>query len=592
MASVPRFVLVTALLAALVSLPTGVTADAPNESDVGPGSCVDSVILGTSAATPPVPREIAVDRLSKNYRSYWSGDRDYRLSNRVGSALTNQTKLNKAAACSTDISWSRPPDVSPWVSAAHPSFSGGDRGQTVYPEGTSLSSGAYIKDAYVRIFSVTPSTNVQADDGNQLFINSNGTVRAIIDYRVRTREDDTTGSTRRFYSDNDARVEKVELLVDGEVVDSAEPGSKHPTLDYARQSTASELTVRAVINSSWGVESYTCFGNWTDDGTTCSGRYETSVGTQSHSYTVSTTRNVTVSDPQITGERATFQGNDSGAYVKIDQPWRSISLGPSGEATVQGRWRFYTRTPTDFTSFYQTDGSTRTSRSIPVRALQVYAIPATREAQINQSDGRRLTLTHQFGSIRPVRSPPDRVQISNASETRDLDGIEVRSNHDAAFYRNVEVSGMVRGADSDGHLASHTTVRRPNVSVEATDRTNQQTTLRISAGLDGRPVENGTIELRNTTATLADPGETTITLEGTGSRIFQATYRPAERWWAASTPLMKTSQTVVIQPATPTFKWVIDFIALTILWFLPLGILLLALDYMANGKLINVANRT
>lgn len=586
--------LLVALLALFVAglgIPPAAATDAELQQ-LGPGHCVDSIELGSSPSTPPAPRENVQEQLSKDYRSYWSDDSDHQLSAIGRSVFLNMSGINTVAACSMDISWADPPDVSPWVAAEHDEFDEGDDSWTVHPSGTTLSSGSYIKDAYVRIFSITPSTVVKADSGEEMYIDEDGTVRALIDFRTEMPTDDTTGTTRHLYSSKGKSIDSVSLLVDGEVVDTVSPSSKHPVLHYSDQSDASNITVRATLNVSWVEEFFACSGGWSGDGWTCNGTYRTSTESKSNTFSVTTTKQVTVADPTVSGTRGTFPDNQSGAYFETDQPWRRIVLDTSANATVQGRWRFYSRTPTDYLSFYKTKGSDTQSRSIAVRPLQVYAIPATQGAQINRSGyGNQLRVTDQVGPLRNVSAPANRVEVTYANPTRELQGIAVRSNHDPEFYRDVRVKGIVRGTESSEQISPIRRVRRPNVSVHRVERTKNNTTLELSAQVSGTPVSQGTVQFRNRSVPLSGPAATEVVVTGTGSRAFQATFVPDTGWWAASTPMIESSQTVVIQPSTPGFTWILELVLVTILWFIPLGLLLLGFDYLTNGRLLKRSTR-
>src|SRR6056297_1114442 len=73
--------------------------------------------------------------------------------------VTSRSEFIRRLAQSTDIPFTRPPQAAgDWNRGDFDDYTPGNQRSSVHPIGASLTDGVYIKDAYVSIFAIQPST--------------------------------------------------------------------------------------------------------------------------------------------------------------------------------------------------------------------------------------------------------------------------------------------------------------------------------------------------------------------------------------------------------------------------------------------------
>ena len=541
------------------------------------------------------------------FRSIWSGDPDYPTLNESDRAGTDD--LAPMSTCRYDRVFTDPPDADAWNEPEQGSYPAGERDFAARPAETSWESGGggRITHAYVELFSTTPSTVVHQRDSTQRLVAPDGTVRALVDYRLPEPED--SGDTSRSI---DSHSVESELYVDGTQVDSTTDDP--PELEYTGLSGTADLRVESTIEVTIKERTVTTTCRTTTDGSVVCWT-DVDIDYEEYSHTVSDSRTVRVQDLSgldVDGGAGTIHEpgapvNDTVVGVSISGMWRSVQSDAGYR--VHNEWRYYTRTD-EFWTEWETSGDAPGDEFNGVRPVEVHAVPVTAEPEVTRwqlgeqrGDGELEPDIHA-NVTRPTMAPqptlPPEINISREPESPTDDHFRIWSGASLQNTGEFEVNGLVRG-----HSATHsvptselTPIRPVNITAAVVSESGDQTDLEVLVETQaGDPVEQGQLTITTREATVqrslsGTGGEVVVTLPHDEYETSQIEYEPAELFWQQSGDAAVRATTVPdhVEPDFWEFAKILELIVVTLVWFLPLGLLLYGMDILTNGKLLRWFN--
>ncbi|WP_042662862.1 hypothetical protein [Haloferax sp. ATB1] len=436
---------------------------------------VSSSIIGLAAAQPPRP-ETETNGLTENEAAtLWSRDSDRYVSQQAYQQQygDDRTALHQLAN-GTDITFTRPPaTAATWTRNDFADLEAGGPDTSTYPPHASLEDGTFIDDAHATIFAVTPSTrgHLEASE-TSLYIAPNGTVRGLVDYRVRVPTGNETGNQTVDWALVSHEIEDIRLKINGIPVATAS-GTHTPTLQYqTTRSWGANLTLEATISVRLKKTIETTVG----------GQSETTVNYRTETRTVSDTLDTEIYDLAAYPYYAQYPNGDTGVAVFQSRPWQGYTLTDDESARVRGVWRFYTARNTDWdTLVTSTSASTNTTQSdaIPVR---VHAYPSQigpRAEPVRDGPDIIDTWGADRASPRETIGENVTVEVVNESYTPTY-GLAVRAK--TVDREALRVGGIVRGVNAtivDPQVGSARQLRESNLSVELVSQTTSNATLRV-----------------------------------------------------------------------------------------------------------------
>ena len=610
------------------------TVDSERAHDLASGYRQVDCFNSSSPPTHPNATELPSWTHSLNetqFRMYWSGDMDYTNPNINRSQVRGPTGFRGAAACQNDIWFPYPPDMSDWNNGELGRYNDLGKQTSVYPDRVAPTSNGPIKDAYIEVFRVTPSTVVHHHNGTTQYVRPNGSVKAIANYRVETPNSTIKPTRTVTWSVVDTEIEDLELWVNGSIEDFVSSTTK-PTFQFTNTRGNSTLRVNGTVNVTF--QKTTTFSV---NGT---------IRTSKHVVTedISDTRRVRTQklNGAVYGETADHR-NSSGAVVNVPMMWRNIQFTNAGES-VHSRWFFYTRSPSGW-EHWSKSTSPRTTSSGPfnkIRPLQVHAVPLKGDpaSGIGEKRGAATKFTGSNGDY--TRNNEDFRVASAAGPTAHGDvntsvsvnlnitegytktqRVEVREagSNNPYKYQDVVVTGIVRGSKESGWLNKPTIVHPTNLTAEVTNRSKKGTEIEISIlSPTDQPVKQGTLildpghpgartglNITHTYTTGGAPsspatvintyasGTIVVRIPQTNIRELKMRYIPPEAWWdqiirlGPVTAAMGTTETTQrVGGGFPAVKHLVELVVLTLLSFGPMLAMLYLADVLTNGRLIGL----
>ena len=503
-------------------------------------TAVLAVTAGSTAADPPPANAT---------RTVDARDTDPCLTSAAYNATYGQppTPTQQFATC-TDLTYAAPPaHAATMTAAAFPAIEPGSADTSVHPLHADLVSGGTIADAHATVFTVHPATRVHLDPTTtRQYIAPTGTVRALVDYRVR----DNLGPNRSVRSHT---VRTVTLDIGTEQVAST-TGTQTPTLSYNTTQTGEQpLTVTAEIAVTIAV-----------DGP------RTTTFTQT--VTVSDTRSVWVYRLTPEAYTARYPDGRGGLAVYQGNPWHSLTLSEDGTHRVRGVWRYYTARDPRWDRLTVARATATTTRPAAATPLRVAAFPAQIGPRaVPVRDGPTLTAVWGVTTRSPATRLPPNVSVGVISDeyTRSY-GVAVRN--ETLDPRRVQVHGVVRGVSAPLSEVTRTArpIREPNLSVRLTDASSSAATfritvrdsqtgapLRVTESATPRPIvangPDGTLSINGEPVTLGPDGTATRTVAEPG--LYTVRFEPAS-WRTTSPAYTAASDTVRWHPLGTLAGWV------------------------------------
>jgi hypothetical protein len=546
-------------------------------------------------------------RNTSYFRFMWSGDPDY--PNLTTANRSNETELADIATCRRDRTYSEPPDTTRWNAIEHASYPAGDTDDWAAPSYVDPESGGNgylsINDAYVAIFATTPSTIVHSWNGTTRYAAPNGTVRAIVDYQIPEPTDSEYGSTEVIRALNNHTTSTV-LYVDGTAVDNT--SAPRPELSYSDLSGTSELTVETTISANITEIRITEIKE-RDNGsveirenrTVTFQEYDTTVSSEPQTVTVQDLEGMSVEGGVGWYNESGGAGvNDSVMGLSVPGRWQALEFGNG--LGVHSQWYFYTRGNESWATWDGTSGDSETT----IRPREVHAVPVTAGPEITShsvtlESGESsliadLQVSYPVTQMASQPALPPEIRLNRASNSTTADWFRLRSSNSLEGVEEVTIHGLVRT-----HSATHSvdasdaeTIHPANLTVTNASVNGTGVHLEIAVSdPTGSPVESGQVLVTawNSTAertlTPADDGTLTVTLSQSTFRSAEIRYTPAEPFWEQTrdVPIRSSEISYHHVGEIPELTAVIDWIVVTLLWFLPLVLVLYGIDMVTNGRL-------
>jgi len=234
---------------------------------------------------------------------------------------------------------------------------------------------------------------------------------------------------------------------------------------------------------------------------------------------------------------------------------------------------------------------------IAVRPVQTHAFPSRQAPYVPTDltdDGERpLAIEENVGTEQTGPSLPLNIDLESASPYVNADSIAVTSTTlDESAFREVTVHGIVRGQSRTVSLSDQQTVRETNLTLTATNANATHAVVRatVTETATGAAVTSGRVTAGNQTAALNSSGIATLTLSNPGALV-RGEYQPSE-WWRTDRPYATATDVAKTPGNYPDFQTLIQVVVVTILWFIPLAVLVFGFDYMSDGALLGLSNRT
>nr|WP_240452065.1 hypothetical protein [Halostella salina] len=434
-----------------------------------------SGITGTVAADPPRP-DTEGNGLSENESAtLWSRDADNYISqeayrDRYGESRSALHQL----ANGTDITFKRPPDTAAtWTRNDFEDLDAGSANTSVHPPNASLEDGRFIADAHATVFAVQPSTRAHLEPSETpLYVAPNGTVRGLVDYRVRVPNGSSEGNTTVDWSLADHGIEEIRIRTDNTTVATTN-GSQTPSIDYrlagdgeATLSIEAEIQVR--LNKTVRIDR----GNET----------EVNITYPTEELTVSDELAVEIYDLSAYPYYAEYPNGDTGVAVYQSRPWQGYTLTEAGTTSVRGVWRFYTARDTDWDTLVRTNrtaSSTVESDALPV---YVHAYPSRIGPRAEPvRGGPEIVETWGIERSSPTATIGENVHIEEVTDAYNTTyGVAVRA--ETVDRDALQVAGIVRGVNAsieEPQADSERQLRRSHLSIEVIEQNESHATLRL-----------------------------------------------------------------------------------------------------------------
>jgi hypothetical protein len=456
----------------------------------------------------------------------------------------------QVATC-TDLTYAAPPGHAARMTAASfATLAPGNATTSVSPPGANRTTRGLIADAHATLYAVHPATRVHLiPTESRQYIAPNGTVRALVDYRVRA-----PAGNRSIVAHE---VQTVRVLIGDEQVGTA-TDTQTPVINYSTTAAREQpLTVTAEIAVT----------------------VDTADNRTTQTVTVSETRAVWIYRLRPEAYTAAYPDGDTGLAVYQGPPWHGVTLTANGTHRVRGVWRYYTARAVRWDQLVVSRAAGTTRRAAPGQSLEVVAFPAQIGPRaVPVRDGPTLTDVWGVERASPARGLHPNVSVSVITEsyTRTF-GIAVRNA--SVTPDQVRVHGIVRGVTAPLQSVTPTErpLRRPNLTVKTVATSASSATIQIALrdpqtgdplSLDGpppSPIEDdgpaGTLRLNGEPVELDYAGTTTVTVTEPG--LYTVEFEPAS-WRTTSPAYVAASESVRWHPLGTVGGWL--QLVETLLW--------------------------
>lgn len=532
-----------------------------------------TTLLSLTSAQPPADPEHGINETI--YHALWSGDRDAFVNesdyyNRTGETRTPLEELANAS----DIPFDRPPEaVEQWNRGEFRTIPETNRSVSIGPQRANRTDAAFIRDAFVSIFAIQPSTKARLTPEKQpLYVGENGTVLALTDYTVVHPKAYTFDNVSYRYDFASDDVRHVRLFVDGERENSTD-GGQTTTIGFDNLSAypgrTHVLTVEAEIVVTIDQHSSECTAFDSND--TCE-RWENESRVLRSRHTVSTSRNVTEYQLHVFGTDTRLPNGDRGLRLYESAPWSGFE---TAAGTVRGSWRFYTIRDRGWDSLIVKAGRRSTAIRSPALPLQVDAYPIE-GGPVARSQSMQLLDSYGLRMDAPQLQRNVHLDVPATDYTASY-GLVVRIDRDAARGPLTgEVQGLVRGAtvslESAYVFPSPTVETTLDLTVESVHDGVATVGIRLCETASGKPIDTsnrpGFVRVNGVDVDTGPDGRATQSVP-LGNGIVSAQYLPAP-WWRYSPGHLGDSDAVFAS------KNAIDVVTAVFQIGVPVGLVLLA----------------
>lgn len=565
-------------------------------------------------ASPPEP-DHGVNTTA--FPRLWSGDIDEPAAEHNGT-------FQHAILAAVDYPFGRPPEaVETWNAGDHQEFPRTDANTSVYPPHVNLTDEDWIKDAYIQLFAIQPSTitHVAAADTRH-YIRPSGKVLGTTDYRIdflpEERHDYNPPSpapgetvlveevvTRRLVNHE---MSNITLRADGDPVAVTGPthtprfaytglpqSTERLSLSVTISATLKQTTRRKYRAAHKDCETRPVAGNNTTTVTECVVDYTTFWTTEvdylNRETTVRDTTTVDIYDLSPMATRATFTDGRRALAVNrsTGDPWAAYT---TAQGTVHNLWHFYSTRNQHWDTLVVSTKSGTTHRSSNAIPLHVHAFPSAGGAYTRSGFGG-LEVTETWGSDRSAPVLPDPITVPVVSGTyRQRSVVVAQSDGEIAPDGRVTVSGLVRGTETTTTVSRTRRQRATTLDVTLLDvnRSAGTVTVRVSLheaataqpiGLRSRP---GVIVVHGVTVEPGASGTAVVTVP-LASGLVTATYKPGA-WWTTDPVYAPARATAGLPTAWPTPIRLLTTGVTLLAWLSPLLLAIYLLDrLLTKGRL-------
>jgi len=495
-----------------------------------------------SLAQPPTEPEHGID--AETFGTLWSGDVDGEAN------ATNAGTLAQIAAL-TDVPFDAPSRaVEQWNRGDHGEYPSTDSETSIVPRGVRTVDRTNLKDAFVSIFAVQPSTHaLRSPDDQPLYVDSDGQVLAVVDYRVRERGYDIVRGHDVPWRLCEDRVVAVRLLVDGDEVSRAY-GTSRPTLSFtgldAGAGTEHTFTVEALLRTTLSDDirhphcRHAPVSAWPDGGFASGATADDDLTTEWLAVRDSVV--VTEYDATLPVSRAERPDDTDAIALNTTQPWLTATLG---ETTVRSRWQLYTARDPRWDRLDVLGESSRTSLASPAQPLQVYAIPSW--------SAPRLPTAREVGTtlVEPPTLPKN-IDLPVAIEPYPSHPTVV-TQASTSSHDDVSITGLVRGSNATLDLtavekiAVHDTAL--TLAVDDANAASVTLTATLRDATTDEPIRTaddvGTLSIAGRDVETNASGIATVTIPRPPGGV-TARFDPAP-WWTSDTAFGASTDTVYVR---------------------------------------------
>lgn len=528
----------------------------------------------------------------------WSEDReqDNRSNDEFNANMSSESEFAGRLAASTDVPFEDPiDDVSIWNSGDVRDYDPGDDTTSVHPEGAQLEDGLYVRDAYMSVFAVQPSTVLHTGNTSTRYIAPDGEVHGITDYRVRVPDDDTIGSVRSQWSIAETTIDSVELRADGQLLDT---DSDHlSVLEYSDLSGSQNLTVAAEIAVRLRHEMRTC-EDYNSSAEFCEGSWEAETEYVSEQMTATDSRHTVVNQfENSSGRRVTFEDdpNRTGVVVYPNTTWSAIDVDT--DTRIRGNWRYYARGVDGWHTMISRTETGETRRNSSVRPTQLHAVPTQQrpDTPSDSTDGveTSLTVERAWGNERAGPSLSSEIDIATVDRYLNATSVAARSETlPSTAFDKVTIHGIVHGQSRTISLDDRGTVRETTLELTVLDANSSGAVVEatVTESTTGDPVTTGHVEVGDQSAPVNASGMAVIELEERPSLLVDGRYVPAD-WWRTDRLYAEAEDRAKIPPKYPDFQKLVQLVLVTLLWFLPVAMVVYGFDYLTGGAALGLRNQ-
>ncbi|WP_256393035.1 hypothetical protein [Natronoarchaeum rubrum] len=503
-----------------------------------------------ASAHPPVDPGHGINETT--FPLLWSGDVD----NATGTPTSGGTSTSAYGelATYTDIPFADPPEaIDRWNRGEHAAFPETSRETSIHPEHANLENGVFVKDAYVEVFAVSPSTRARlSPDEMPLYVAPEGQVLGTTDYRVETPATRLDNETRTTWSVSDHAIDETRLYVDG-TLEATQSGTHTPSLSYDGLSELPGQTHTLTVETDISVTLRRAIETCTDgDNANVCELERTAVTFPTDRRTVSTDFEVAVHEPTVAGTRTRYPNGDLGVAVFTSDPWRGFDVGAT---TVTGVWQFYSaRDPSWDTLVHSTDGDDERSHS-SIHPLQVSAFPSATGP--SATPRATSTLLDTYGIERDPPGLPEDVELDVVTDPYTATyGIVARIDAADRTPETLTSTGLVSGVEGDYQIESfyEVSTNESTLTLAIENTTDEHVTVSISLedAATGTPInttdEVDTVVVNGQQVDTDETGTATLTLPRTAGGI-TARYEPGS-WWRTSQAYIGDTDTVYVEGGT------------------------------------------
>ena len=520
---------------------------------------VVSALVATQSVARPSDTGVVAPNITDHHdgsRALWSRDRDTvnrsELRNRSGSAA-------RSLAATTDIPFNKPPAAVATHNRNELSgFPTTGVDTSVYPRAATPTDGTVIRDAYVEIFTVQPSTTVRlTPDRQPRYVATQGQVLATLDYRVPVPADSDSKWETISWSLSDHTVEYTDLLVDGDR--EARHGGAH-TQRFAYDLRGDRggthtLSVEANISAS-----LTRTRRWCSDRTevnltiknttrTVCTEWTTNTTTVNESLTVADSVEVTAYSLLAGGAYARYPNGDLGLLIAKTAPWLGYRL-PEGR--VNGVWRFYSARDPGWDRLVKATADGLNSSHSPVHPLGLSAYPIKTGPTVAPAD--TVSLLDVSGRQQRPPTLPETVNLDVLEQPYTASyRLATRFETSDARMADVTIAGLVRGTEweLDPQYFTEITIHRSNLTLTVLNTTERTATVRVTLrdAETGSPIRTtdtqGYVRLAGERIETDRDGTVTTTIDRPAGAI-TARFVPWD-WWLRPTSYVGDSDSASVQ---------------------------------------------